>query len=78
MTDMRKTNLELVGLAVAIIGGLGGIAGLIGAFYILPYRVSAIEHRIETVVTRHDNDHELLLRIEERLINVQKELTQRK
>ena len=74
MTDMRKTNLELVGLAVAIVGGIIGIAGGVGAFYILPYRVEAMEHKIETVVTRHDNDHELLMRIEERLIAVQKEL----
>jgi hypothetical protein len=74
MTDMRKTNLELVGLAVAIVGGVIGIAGGVGAFYILPYRVEAMEHKIETVVTRHDNDHELLMRIEERLIAVQKEL----
>jgi ABC-type lipoprotein release transport system permease subunit len=78
MTDVKKTNLELVGLAIAILGGIIGIAGGVGAFYILPYRVEAMEHKLETVVVRHDNDHELLLRIEERLINVQKELTQRK
>jgi hypothetical protein len=77
MTDVKKTNLELVGLAVAIIGGIIGIAGGVGAFYILPYRVEAMEHKIETVVVRHDNDHELLMRIEERLIAVQKELNRK-
>jgi hypothetical protein len=77
MTDVKKTNLELVGLSVAIIGGIGGIAGMVGAFYILPYRVSAIEHQIETVVVRTNNDHELLMRIEERLIAVQKELNRK-
>ena len=77
MTDMRKTNLELVGLAVAVIGGIIGIAGGVGAFYILPYRVEAMEHKIEAVVNRHDNDHELLMRIEERLLAVQKELARK-
>jgi hypothetical protein len=43
----------------------------------LPYRVNAIELKVEAQSKLHDSDHELLTRIEERLIAVQKELAKR-
>lgn len=77
MTAQFKARVELLGLVVGVIGGLGGIAGMIGAFWLLPYRVEAVEKRIDNIAIQRDADHELLTRIEERLINVQAELRKR-
>ncbi len=77
MTQQAKARIEFVGLIVGVLGGIGGIAGMIGAFYLLPYRVEAVEKRIETIAVQRQGDRELLTRIEERLIAVQQELRRR-
>lgn len=77
MTQQAKARIEFVGLIIGILGGLGGIAGMISAFYLLPYRVEAMEKRIETISLQRADDRELLTRIEERLIAVQQELRKR-
>ena len=74
MTTQAKARIEFVGLVVGVLGGLGGIAGMIGAFWLLPYRVEAVERRIETIAVQRECDRELLTRIEERLIAVQQEI----
>lgn len=74
MTQQVKQRLELVGLIIGVIGGLGGFAGLAGAFWLLPYRVEAVEKRMELIASQRTEDRELLTRIEERLIAVQQEI----
>lgn len=74
MTQLAKNRIEFAGLVVGVMGGLGGIAGMIGAFYLLPYRVEAVERRIDSIVEQRQIDRELLTRIEERLISVQQEI----
>lgn len=77
MTQQAKARIEFVGLIIGVLSGLGSIAGMIGAFYLLPYRVEAVEKRIETISLQRADDRELLTRIEERLIAVQQELRKR-
>lgn len=66
-----KVRLEVFALILAVGSGL---TGLFGAFVILPYKVEAIEKKVEVNAKKSDDDHELLVRIEERLITVQKQL----
>lgn len=72
MSQETKRNLEVIGLIFSVIGGAFGAAGMVGAFYVLPYRMNAAEVEIRRISETHEKDHELLLRIEERLINIQK------
>jgi len=81
MTQKAKLNLELTGIIIGFFGGLGGICGLIGAFYTFPLRMEAAEKKIQAVEAkvdlsnaRNQEDHELLTRIEERLIALQNEV----
>lgn len=81
MTQKAKLNLELTGIVIGFFGGIGGICGLIGAFYTFPLRMEAAEKKIQAVETKMDlihlrsqEDHELLTRIEERLIALQNEV----
>lgn len=78
MTTGTKGKIEFVGLIVGVLGGVGGIVGMIGAFYILPYRVAAMEKRVEVIQTQRAGDRELLTRIEERVISVQQDLRRMK
>lgn len=74
MTQQGKARIEFLGLIVGVLGGIGGLAGMIGAFWLLPYRVEAVEKRIDAIAIQRNADHELLTRIEERLIAVQQEI----
>lgn len=71
MSEKAKMNLQVFGVVVAV---ATGITGLFGAFIILPYRVDAIEVQVRNNAEKVAADHELLVRIEERLITVQKQL----
>lgn len=71
MSDKGRINLQLFGVIVA---AATGITGLFGAFVILPYRVDAVENQARANAEKTAADHELLVRIEERLITVQKQL----
>lgn len=62
MSDEVKLNLAKVG---GIIGILAGIAGLLGAWFVLPYRVTATETEIISLKTRMEMQHEILIRIDE-------------
>lgn len=65
-------------MVAVFIGLMTGVAGMFGAFFMLPYRMDAMEARVEKMGAQRDIDHELLLRIEERLIAVQAELRRTK
>ena len=75
---MSQTTRTWLGTIAAIIAMATGISGLVGAFYLLPYRVAAVEQRIGNLNTAREKDHELLTRIEERIISMQRTLDQQK
>lgn len=73
-----KKNLELIGLVLAVIMSTGSV---VTYFVVIPYRMDAqearskaIEDRAETLSKQRIADHELLTRIEERLIALQKSI----
>lgn len=72
-----KFNLQSVALALSVLMGLGGMAAAVGSFFILPYRVEAVERQVLNLRIQRESDRELLTRIEERLINVQRALERR-
>jgi hypothetical protein len=71
MGEKLRTRIELLALLIAVVSGG---SGLVGAFIVLPQRMDAMEIRVEKISNQRENDRELLLRIEERLIAVQAEL----
>ena len=71
INDMKKFLL-LVSLALGV---MTGISGLFGAWFVIPTKMEMTNQRVGAVEQKQDRDHDLLLRIEERLINVQKQQT---
>ena len=69
MSDETKESLSRIGLAVGV---LSGLTGLLGAFVLLPYRISAAEQEIRQVKIETRADHELLVRIDERNARMEK------
>jgi len=75
---IMKRNLELFGLILAVVMSVGSV---ITYFVVLPYRMSAqearsfaIEEKVVEISRQRALDHELLTRIEERLISLQKSI----
>jgi hypothetical protein len=76
MSDRTKRNLEIAVLTLGILGGGGAIAFL--SFFLgLPAELQAHTDRIHQLEMNEKANRELLIRIEERLIVVQKELEKR-
>lgn len=75
MPDLIRKRIE-VGLAV--LGLAGGLTGMFGAFVLLPSRMEAAEKQIVRLNERDEKSREMLVRIEERLIQVQSEINKRK
>jgi hypothetical protein len=78
MSEKVKTRLELIVLALS---GIAAAWGLFGFLVLLPPRIEAIEKRMEAqeisakeVANATKADHDLLVRIEERLITLQKQI----
>lgn len=69
MSDHTKTLLARV---MAVVGILSGIAGLLGAWFVLPYRMDAAEKAIREVQSQSHTDHDLLQRIDERTARMEK------
>jgi hypothetical protein len=62
MSENIRINLGRVGAAVGIIAG---VAGLLGAWVLLPYRMEAAEKRIASLEQEAKTARELLVRIDE-------------
>ncbi len=73
MSDLAPDWLKRVALIVGILSGCGALTA-ISFFVSLPARVEAQEARIKTIEDARAADRELLIRIEERLISVQRDL----
>lgn len=71
-TPLNDTRRFFAALAVGV-SVIAGIAGLLGAWMVLPTKMELMGNRVSSIENKQDRDHDLLLRIEERLINVQKE-----
>jgi hypothetical protein len=75
MTESTSRYLEAAAASVALVAGL---AGMFGAFVLLPSRMEAAERQIARLSANDERNRELLVRIEERLIQVQVEVRARK
>jgi hypothetical protein len=65
------TPLKKLGV---ILGILSAGMSLLGAYVLLPYRVDVNEKAIQALQRERNIDHELLMRIDERLIMIQHKL----
>lgn len=65
-------------ISAAALGLVAGLIGLFGAFVLLPSRMEAAERQIARLNDRDEKSREMLVRIEERLIQVQSEISKRK
>ncbi len=75
MSERLRKSIEV---GAAALGLIAGIVGLFGAFVLLPSRMEAAEKQIHRLNERDEKNREMLVRIEERLIQVQSELNKRK
>ena len=75
MSERLSKSIEV---GAAALGLIAGIVGLFGAFVLLPSRMEAAEKHIHRLNERDEKNREMLVRIEERLIQVQSELNKRK
>lgn len=72
-------NLQRLGKNVVFWAGVLGVAvSVAGTWLIIPQRLDAVEKRQETLEHKATTDRELLVRIEERLKQVQEDLKARK
>ena len=65
-------------ISAAALGLVAGLIGLFGAFVLLPSRMESAERQIARLNDRDEKSREMLVRIEERLIQVQGEISKRK
>lgn len=71
MSEPIRKRIEV---AAALLGLAGGLAGMFGAFVLLPSRMEAAEKQISRLNERDEKSREVLIRIEERVIHVQSEI----
>lgn len=75
MPDRTRKAIEV---AAAVVGLVAGLAGLFGAFVLLPSRMEAAEKQIIRLNDRDEKAREVLIRIEERLIRVDGQIQEMK
>jgi len=62
MSDEVKLNLAKVG---GFLGIICGLAGLLGAWFVLPYRMAAAETKLLKLEIQAEQTREILIRIDE-------------
>lgn len=71
MSDRLKSSISVISMVVGI---TIGIFGFIQAYAVLPYRVDQNEKTIRTLTIESRDNRELLIRIEERVKDLQSKL----
>lgn len=74
MSQRTRYNLTFFSLLIGIIIG---VFGFIKAWVVLPYRLDQAEHFLEEVRKEHRTTQETLIRVEERLIQMDIRLKER-
>lgn len=69
MSEANKRKLEILGLVVAVLTGIGAF---IGTFVLLPYRMQAAEKSLSDLQIERRSDRELLVRVDERTARMEK------
>lgn len=59
----RLINLNRVEMLLASIVAICAIIGTVGAWYILPYRMTQMEGRVTSMESQRQQDHDLLIEI---------------
>lgn len=59
--------IQISCLVLGVCGGFAGVLGLIGAYYLLPYRVNQIELKLNELTAQANFDRSMLIRIDERM-----------
>jgi len=75
---MPDRTRKVIEVAAAMVGLVAGLAGLFGAFVLLPSRMEAAERQILRLNDRDEKAREVLIRIEERLIRVDGQIQEMK
>jgi hypothetical protein len=75
---MPDRTRKLVEMAAASVALLAGLTGMFGAFVLLPSRMEAAERQIYRLNNNDERNREMLVRIEERIIQLQAETNKRK
>ena len=78
VTLMDANLRKQIEISAAALGLVAGLIGLFGAFVLLPSRMESAERQIARLNDRDEKSREMLVRIEERLIQVQGEISKRK
>lgn len=71
---MSEKTRQTLQMGATIVSVLLAVLGSIGAFYVLPYRMTAAEGAIKKMQEERTSDHELLSRIDERTAAIQRDL----
>lgn len=69
MSDEMQRTISRLSLAIGVIAG---IAGLLGAWFVLPYRMDAAETELRDIRSQVGKDHDLIQRIDERTARMEK------
>lgn len=59
----KLISLNRLEMAIGCAVGIISLLAIVGAFYILPYRVSQLENRVTLIETQRQQDHDLLIEI---------------
>ena len=70
--DLLKA-FEIVALVVAVVSGL---AGLLGAWFIIPYRVQKLEEKVDSELAQIKKDHDLLIEIRTQSENTRSQIAE--
>lgn len=67
MPPKVHSRLAEWGIVISVIAGL---AGLVGAWFVIPYRVEAAEKAIEKLKAEVQSDHDVIIRLDANVIRM--------
>jgi len=72
--EISQSGKGLIEMICLVLTAAAAGAALFSSFIILPYRVSAVEKTLAAQAAAATNDHDILLRIEEDVKQIQKSI----